>query len=150
MSTPVLPDSFAVSGEFGAIIDTCSLFPYLTRSLLFCTAKCDFYRVHWFEKKILEELRKKLVRRGATSNKKINRLVDRLCAAFPNAIVPCLADLVNTMTNDPKDRHVLAAAVYGRCDVIVTENTQDFPLESTDPYKIRCLLQTNFVRSIPV
>jgi len=54
------------------------------------------------------------------------------------------------MMNDLKDRHVLAAAVYGRCDVIVTENTQDFPLESTDPYKIRCLLQTNFVRSIPV
>ena len=28
---------------------------------------------------------------------------------------------------DPDDRHVLAAAIVGRCDVIVTQNLQDFP-----------------------
>jgi len=150
MNTPVLPDYFAVSREFGAIINTCSLFFYLIRSLLPYTAKCDLYRVHWLVRKIFEQLRKKLVRRGATSNKKVNRLVDRLCAAFLNAVVPCLADLINTMTNDPKDRHVLAAAVYSRCDVIVTKNTQDFPLGQLILIKSECLLQTNFVRFIPV
>ncbi len=28
---------------------------------------------------------------------------------------------------DPDDRHVLAAAIVGRCDVIVTQNLKDFP-----------------------
>jgi hypothetical protein len=28
---------------------------------------------------------------------------------------------------DPDDRHVLAAAIIGRCDVIVTQNLKDFP-----------------------
>jgi hypothetical protein len=37
------------------------------------------------------------------------------------------------MTNEPKDRHVLAAAVRGRADVIVTENIRDFPPLAADP-----------------
>jgi predicted nucleic acid-binding protein len=31
--------------------------------------------------------------------------------------------LIGSMTNHPKDRHVLAAAVAGRADVLVTEST---------------------------
>jgi hypothetical protein len=36
----------------------------------------------------------------------------------------------------PKDRHVLAAAVVGRADVIVTFNLKDFPAASAAPYEI--------------
>ena len=37
---------------------------------------------------------------------------------------------------DPDDRHVLAAAIVGRCDVIVTQNIQDFPEAALAPYGI--------------
>ena len=37
---------------------------------------------------------------------------------------------------DPDDRHVLAAAIIGRCDVIVTQNVKDFPEISLAPYAI--------------
>ena len=36
------------------------------------------------------------------------------------------------MTNDPKDRHVLAAAVAAGSELIVTFDVGDFPLEACD------------------
>ena len=37
---------------------------------------------------------------------------------------------------DPDDRHVLAAAIVGRCDVIVTRNLKDFPEDALAPFNI--------------
>jgi hypothetical protein len=37
---------------------------------------------------------------------------------------------------DPDDRHVVAAAIVGRCDVIVTQNIKDFPEAVLAPYGI--------------
>lgn len=37
---------------------------------------------------------------------------------------------------DPKDRHVLAAAIRGRADVIVTYNLKDFPAKELQKYGI--------------
>jgi hypothetical protein len=37
---------------------------------------------------------------------------------------------------DPGDRHVLAAAIRGRADVIVTRNLRDFPPDRLAPYGI--------------
>jgi hypothetical protein len=40
------------------------------------------------------------------------------------------------MTNHPKDRHVLATAVYAGAHVIITDNLRDFPEEALAPYNI--------------
>jgi len=37
---------------------------------------------------------------------------------------------------DPNDRHVLAAAIVGRCDVIVSQNLRHFPEDALAPYGI--------------
>jgi hypothetical protein len=55
---------------------------------------------------------------------------------IPDAEVRGYEDLTETMTCDPKDRHVLAAAVRGREEVLVTFNTDDFPKASTLDYDL--------------
>jgi hypothetical protein len=36
----------------------------------------------------------------------------------------------------PKDRYVLAAAIVGRANVLVTNNLSDFPASALDPYDV--------------
>jgi hypothetical protein len=53
--------------------------------------------------------------------------------------------LVDEMVNDPKDRHVLAAAVRGGAEVLVTENLRDFPTAAVRPYDIEVVSQDVFL-----
>ena len=46
------------------------------------------------------------------------------------------ADLIPAMQNNPKDRHVLAAAVKSGSKLIVTYNGKHFPKEAMKPYEI--------------
>jgi hypothetical protein len=57
--------------------------------------------------------------------------------AVRDALITGYEALIETLVlPDPDDRHVLAAAIVGRCDVIVTQNLQDFPEDVLKPYGI--------------
>jgi predicted nucleic acid-binding protein len=45
--------------------------------------------------------------------------------------------LIEVMTNDPGDRHVLAAAVRSHSDLIVTYNRRHFPAASVRPLEMQ-------------
>jgi hypothetical protein len=52
---------------------------------------------------------------------------------FPEAMVSGYEELIDQMDNDPKDRHVLAAAVVAGAEFIVTANLRDFPARALEP-----------------
>ena len=45
---------------------------------------------------------------------------------------------------DPCDRHVLAAAIVGRADVIVTKNLRDFPDETLETFGLKAQYPDTF------
>lgn len=49
---------------------------------------------------------------------------------------------------DPNDRHVLAAAIVGQVNVIVTRNLRDFPESALAPYKIKAMHPDRFIRHL--
>jgi hypothetical protein len=67
---------------------------------------------------------------------------------FPDALIARsrYEPLMKSMTNQEKDRHVMAAAVVAEIDVLVTNNVADFPKESIDPYNIEVQTADQFVR----
>jgi hypothetical protein len=56
--------------------------------------------------------------------------------------------LIPVMTNEEKDRHVLAAAVRARSEVIVTYNIKDFPRASLAPYSISVQGPSTFLKNL--
>lgn len=46
---------------------------------------------------------------------------------------------------DPDDRHVLAAAIRSRAQVIVTDNTKDFPVVALEPWNVETRTADQFV-----
>ena len=52
------------------------------------------------------------------------------------------------MTNDAKDRHVLAAAVHAGARTIVTFNKRHFPLVSTSPWSVEAVGPAAFLEEL--
>ena len=67
-----------------------------------------------------------LLRMGYTETQ-AGRRITAMETAFEDAKVTGNGGLVGSMTNDPKDRHVLAAAVRGAAHAVITENVRHFP-----------------------
>lgn len=67
---------------------------------------------------------------------------------FPEAWVEGFERLIPKMTNHPKDRHVLAAAVRAKAQIIVKYNGKDFPPASLAPNSIAALGPSAFLKAL--
>lgn len=119
---------------FEVVLDTCALYPAHLRDTLLRLAERGIYRALW-SADILEELERSLIRAGIPPDS-VERLTAEMRGAFPDAGVTGYLPLVDSMTCDHKDRHVLAAAVRSNAAAVVTFNVADFPSASTDPYDV--------------
>ena len=116
--------------------------PYLCDTLL-SIAEAGVYRPLW-SVDVVDELRRNMIRRGLKDTQVDHRL-GQMTVHFPDAEVVGYQDLIPAMTNHPKDRHVLAAAIRGGADVLVTENLRDFPDDAVAPYDLRAVHQEEFL-----
>lgn len=122
---------------FTAVLDACVLYPVAFRDILLYTnlVAGQLYAPIWSDE-ILSEMTRNLIERGKLQPQNASGLADGMNRAFPDALRNPPRALIDAMTNDPKDRHVLATAVHGGAQVIVTENMQDFPAVALEPYAI--------------
>ena len=93
-----------------------------------------------FDQQLLERLAIKLHLAQHIEDLSAERLA-RTRTLMNEAVRDCLVtgyeDLIASLSlPDPNDRHVLAAAIKGRTDVIVTLNLRDFPAERLDRWGI--------------
>jgi predicted nucleic acid-binding protein len=128
------------------LLDTCVLLKSYLCDTLLSVAEEGAFRPLWSDH-ILAELRRNLVKAGAKQEAVEHRLT-QMTTYFPDARVTGYETLIGSMTNDPKDRHVLAAAVAGRADALVTENLRDFPSASVSHLGITVAGQDDFLSGL--
>jgi predicted nucleic acid-binding protein len=123
--------------EYTVLLDACVLVPMpLCETLLRLAEEPALYRPLWSDS-ILQEVGTALDRMKY-SPEQVKRRLDAMRITFPEAFVPVPRDLIQALTciPDPKDRHVLAAAIRGKADAILTLNDRDFPSECLAQYEI--------------
>lgn len=120
---------------FRVLLDANVLYPQYLNDALLRLGTVGIYQVRWTEQ-ILDEASSNVKADYPDKSTSIDRRFNNMRAAFPEAPVTGYEALIPCMTNDEKDRHVLAAAIVGRVDLIVTSNVRDFPASSCEPYDI--------------
>lgn len=128
------------------VLDACVLFPASLRDTLLRAADIDLYRMK-FTDEILEETRRNLVKNGMRIDK-AQRLIVAISEYYDDAFVTHHKALIASMPNDKKDRHVLAAAVACKAQVIVTQNLKDFPESLLAPFEIEAQSPDRFLISL--
>lgn len=111
------------------VLDASALIPAAPRDAMLRAASAGLYLLCWSDE-ILEDVRRNLVSHKLTDAHGASRLVGAMREAFPDALVGDYAELMSAMTNHPQDRHVLATAVAGGANLIVTSNLRHFRRDS--------------------
>lgn len=130
-----------------ALLDACVLFPMYLRDTLLSTAEAGLYVPYWSQN-ILDEAMSNLILKGKVSVEQAENLEETMKAAFPEAMVTVSPELEAVMTNNPKDRHVLAAAVMAKASIIVTHNLTDFDANALTPWKIKAFSPDEFLSNL--
>lgn len=108
-------------------LDACVLYPTVLREILLGVAKAGLFIPLWSDR-ILEEWARATRKLGPGAETLARGEIASLRAAFPKACVPPQPGIEARLhLPDPNDTHVLATAIAGHADAILTFNASDFP-----------------------
>ena len=120
-----------------ALLDANVLYPAGLRDLLLRLADRYLYAPLWTADIHAEWMRSLLADRPDIDASVLERTRAVMDGHFPDAVVTGYETLAAALDlPDPGDRHVLAAAIHGGADVLVTGNLRDFPAGRLAPHKI--------------
>lgn len=129
--------------SFPAFFDTNVLYGAFLNDLTLEMADRGLFRPLW-SADVMQELRRNL-QRAVEDATLVEKRIGTMEEYFPDAMVTGYEDLVANMTNEPKDRHVLAAAVRGGAEVLVTFNVKDFPSDAVTPFDVEVVHPDDFL-----
>jgi hypothetical protein len=125
-----------VKADYRLLLDACVLANYGVCDLLLRLAERPRLIVpHWSEA-ILAEVRRTHVERLSWPADLADSFQREIRRAFPEACIAGYEPMLPSMTNDPRDGHVVAAAIRGDCELILTFNLKDFPERAVAPWSI--------------
>ena len=131
---------------FSAFYDANVLYPAELRNLLMHLAVTGLFRAKWSANVHEEWISSLLKNRHDLTRDKLERTRMLMDKHAIDALVIGYEDLIpGLQLPDPNDRHVLAAAIRGQANVIVTMNLRDFPSDVVAPFGIEAQHPDEFV-----
>ncbi len=131
---------------YTALLDANVLYPAGIRDILIQPAVYDLYLPKWSPDIFREWMRIDRRIREDHVAEKVRLTQKDLDAFFFDALILGYDNYIDTINlPDKDDRHVLAAAISGDCDFIITQNISDFPTEILESYGIEAHTPDEFL-----
>jgi hypothetical protein len=132
--------------RYTALLDANILYPAPMRDIFMQLTVDDLFRAKWttdIHNEWIEALLKNEPHRERADLERTRDLMDK--STRDSIITGYGAIIPGLKLPDPDDRHVLAAAIVGRCDVIVTQNLKHFPKAALQTFGIEAQHPDNFL-----
>jgi predicted nucleic acid-binding protein len=135
--------------HFTAVLDANVLHSYPLTSLLLELADARLFRPAWSADIHAEWMRSVRAAKPGIAPEKLERRRAAMDEALPDACVSGYENLIPVLVlPDADDRHVLAAAIRAKAEVIVTFNERDFPEPLLAGYQISPQHPDTFLRHL--
>jgi predicted nucleic acid-binding protein len=133
-------------GRYAVVLDACVLVPVALADTLLRIAERDIYRPLWSARIVaeaggaIEEIHPEI------PPEQVQRRFAAMDDTFEDARVDGWEELEGTVVlPDRDDRHVVAAAIRGRADAIVTANVRHYPVGILGPLKLDVIHPDDFL-----
>lgn len=131
---------------YSVLYDACVLYSAPLRDLLLRLATVDLFRARWTETILDECFRNLASNRPDLQLTQLARTRELMNAHVLDALITGYETLIPSLTlPDPTDRHVLAAAITGGVDAIITYNLTDFPMQALKVFGIEAQHPDEFI-----
>ena len=128
------------------VYDANVLYPAPLRDTLMRLALIGLFQARWTDAIHDEWIRNLHKKRPELSLQKLHRVRQLMDKFVPDALVTGYEALIPSIVlPDPDDRHVVAAALHGKADAIITLNVKDFPASELGKYGIEVIRPDKFV-----
>lgn len=137
------------ANRYTATLDASVLFPQMKRDVLLRFYEADLYRAQWTEQ-IQQEWLINAIRQYPDKERNFRRTDTIMRQHFDSAWIDAdeYTQFIDLITlPDPDDRHVVAAAIAGRADYIVTDNLKHFPEKELVRYGVEVGSADKFLAS---
>lgn len=135
-----------MSSHFTVIYDACVLYPAPLRDFLMHLALTDLYRARWTDMIHDEWTRNLLKQRQDLKPTDLDRTRSLMNANVRDSLVTGFEHLIPSVElPDVDDRHVVAAAIHGGANMIVTFNLKDFPREQLSRHNLTAQHPDDFI-----
>lgn len=136
-------------GRYLAFLDANVIHPAFLRGAMLWFADERLFRPAW-SNDVLAEWRRSLKRRHPdVSDDQLDSMQSVMTEQFPDAEITGYEAIAAALDlPDPNDRHILAAAVVGKCHGIITANLKDFPADKIAPFKMEVIHPDDFIVNI--
>lgn len=122
---------------FTVLFDANVFFGAALRSLVMELSTTGLFRARWSREIHAEWIAAVNEKRPDIAVTQLQRVAAQMDRAIPGCLVTGYESLIPALSlPDERDRHVLAAAIVGHADCIVTFNEKDFPPQVLAPYGI--------------